>query len=343
MPDNRGEVTDVLETHIGSGGAPRIALAGRPTPLLPADRLAIALDREPGTTWVKRDDLTSLGLGGNKVRKLEYVLADALAAGATHLVTGAGVQSTMARATAAAAAKAGLGCALVLDGAPPPNVSGNLLLDLLFGASVRFRDAADHNHLELLIEEMADELRSTGAVPYVVPVGASTALGSLGYVDAADEIDAQISGSPLVVLATGSAGTHAGLAAGFGDHERVLGVRIGTRDDLESRVAAIADATAERAGRLAPRGRPVLMHDQLGDGYGEHTDACHEAMTMAARTEGLILDPVYTGKAMAGLIAGCRDGRIAAERPLVFLHTGGAPGLFSTSHSDVVSRWLSRE
>jgi D-cysteine desulfhydrase family pyridoxal phosphate-dependent enzyme len=326
------------------GAPPRVELVHAPTPLEVADRLAAALDKPPHTVLVKRDDATGLALGGNKVRKLEFVLAEALAAGADCLVTGAGVQSNAARATAAAAARFGLGCVLVLDGEPPASVSGNLLLDQLLGAEVVFHPVASNEELELMLEQTAAEQRAAGRRPYVIPVGASTPLGALGYVRAVDELFLQCADlvvePTVVVVATGSAGTHAGLVAGFGDHARVLGVRVGTRENLADRVDALAAAAAEIAGRDVPRGNAWLDDGQLGEGYGAHTDACIEAMSLAARTEGLILDPVYTGKALAGLVAACRDGRIARDDVVVFCHTGGAPGLLSDGHAPGVAARL---
>lgn len=322
-------------THVGASvGIPRFPLVTGKTPLEPMTRLEEALGRRAGTLWVKRDDTTGLAGGGNKVRKLEYEVAAALAQGCDWLVTGAGVQSNAARATAAAAVRAGLRCTLVLDGQPPPRRSGNLVLDDVLGADVRFRPVASHEDLDAELAYAAEELRTQGARPYVVAVGASTPLGALGYVDAASEIREELPSVDVVVVATGSAGTHAGLVAGFGTHDRVLGVRVGTRADLATRIERLAAETAVLAGLAAPVGECRLAEDQLGAGYGEPTPECFDAIRLAARTEALILDPVYTGKAMAGLIAACRDGRIADDDVVVFLHTGGLPGLLSDVHAD---------
>lgn len=329
-------MTTIADVH------PRVDLVHAPTPLDVADRLAAALGKPAGTVWVKRDDATGLAVGGNKVRKLEYVVAAALAEGADWLVTGAGLQSNAARATAAAAARFGLGCTLVLDGHEPAEHSGNLVLDEMLGAEVFFHKVDTHDELDRAIDDTAAAIARRGRKPYVVAVGASTALGALGYVRAADEITAQCAEAgvvpEVVVVATGSAGTQAGLAAGLGDHRLVLGVRVGTREDLRDRVEALAAETAALAGRPRPLGAVRLDEGQLGGGYGAHTDQAIAAMALAARTEGLILDPVYTGKAMAALVAACRDGRIARDAVVVFCHTGGVPGLLSAEHAALVSR-----
>lgn len=333
---DRRDVRDHTDRSDGTGPTgrtladhPRLDLAGGPTPLRRMDRLARLLGKPEGSLLVKRDDLTHLAAGGNKVRKLEFVVAAALAEGADCLVTGGGVQSNSARATSAAAAMHGLGCRLVLDGAPPSVVSGNLTLDHLFGAEVTFRDRDDTGDLDLSIAAEAERVAAQGRRPYVVPVGASSPLGSLGYVMAADEILREVPDVELIVVATGSAGTQAGLAAGVGDHDRILGVRVGERRELPARVEALAAQTAALAGRATPTGSCVLDDDQLGAGYAIATPACYEAIMIAGRTEGLVLDPVYSGKSMAALIDRCRRGVIAPETKVVFVHTGGMPGLLA--------------
>lgn len=316
----------------GLEGVGRIVFTDRPTPLLPMDRLARELGRPEGTLFVKRDDLTGLAAGGNKVRKLEYVIAEAVRSGATWVVSGGGVQSNSARATAAAAAMYGLRCRLVLDGREPEVASGNLALDRILGAEVTFCHASDDADLEARIQDAAAELEMSGERACVVPIGASTPLGALGYVRAADEILAQLPDADLVVTATGSGGTHAGLVAGLGDHSRVLGVRVGTRPALGDRVSEIAVAAAELVDRPAPVGGCRLDEDHVGEGYGKHTPAAQAAIVLAARTEGIVLDPVYTGKAMAALIDQCRSGAIGPDERVVFVHTGGMPGLLSIEH-----------
>jgi D-cysteine desulfhydrase family pyridoxal phosphate-dependent enzyme len=325
----------------------RFPLAHLPTPLEPADRLGHALGLEPGRLWVKRDDLTGLATGGNKARKLEILVADALAAGADTLVTAGGPQSNHARTTAAAAARAGLRCVLAFNSDPPPRVEANQVLDVVFGAERRFLGQMPMEELNGAVERIADELRAAGRKPYVIPIGGSSALGASAYVTAADEVLAQLRDAAghedvLVVTATGSGGTHAGLAARLG-HERVLGVDVGALDDPAAVVLRLAAEVAALIGRPAPSGDPWIVRDQVGAGYGAPTDACREAILLAARTEGLLLDPVYSGKAMAGLIALARGGEVGPgeaalgdAKAIVFLASGGAPALFASRYED----WL---
>jgi 1-aminocyclopropane-1-carboxylate deaminase/D-cysteine desulfhydrase-like pyridoxal-dependent ACC family enzyme len=299
-----------------------------PTPVEPARRLAQALDMDDDALWVKRDDLTGLGGGGNKVRKLAYLGADALAQGCDVLVTGGGRQSNHVRTTAAAANRLGLDCTIVLGSDPVDVPSGNVLLDVLFGASIEWAGPVGYHELNAAIEDAAARLRSEGRRPYAIPIGGASAVGEQGYVAAVPELLAQLPGVELVVTASGSGGTQAGLAAGFGDHARVLGVDVGARPDLGEFVAAAAP------GALGP---VQVDHGQVGGGYGMPTDAARTALDLFARCEGLILDPVYTGKAGAALVAARRDGRIARDTRTVFLHTGGMPALFSPRFADWVS------
>ena len=324
-------------------GRPRLRLLHLPTPVERADRLAAAIGMRRGSLWVKRDDVTTVGGGGNKSRKLEFVLGEALALGADTVVTLGAGQSNAARATAAAARRCGLECVIVAVGRPPARPSGNLLLDLLFGADVRWCAPDDPRSDEEVLEAEAAGLRAAGRRPYIIPTGASTPLGALGYVLAADEIRAQVPDVDLVVTATGSAGTQAGLVAGFGGHDRVLGIRIGTRRNLRQRIADIAADGAELASRPAPTGDVCLDDDHLGAGYAEHTDEAATAIYLAARAEGLLFDPVYTGKAFAGLIANVRAGRIAPDQTVVFLHTGGLPAIFADEHGPWLATQAPRE
>lgn len=324
----------------------RVALAQLPTPLEPLDRLAAALGKPVGTLWVKRDDLTGLGGGGNKARKLDYLCADALYQGCDTLVTGGGPQSNHVRMTAAAANRLGLACTVVVAGERPARLTGNLLLDELFGADIVWfggEGELPYAEVEAAIHATADRLAAEGRRPYAMPIGGASAVGALGYVRAAHELQGQAPeldrpGSSWIVVADGSGGTHAGLAAGLGDHRLVLGVDVGARQDLDEAVPALAEAVAALADLPSPEHAGVvpLDHDQAGPGYGAPTGAAKEAALMAARLEGLILDPVYTGKAMAGLIAACREGRLAPTDHVVFLHTGGLPGLFA----DAYAGWL---
>ncbi|MFC1413531.1 pyridoxal-phosphate dependent enzyme [Streptacidiphilus sp. N1-1] len=311
--------------------APLTAVDRTPVHRLP--RLAALLGMQQDALWIKRDDLTGLAGGGNKARKLVPLLAAARAAGADTLVTGGGAQSNHARMTAAAAAIHGMGSHLVLNRPPVPDQGGNLLLDGLFGAGVTWTQALPFADLQTAIEECCEKLRAGGRKPYSIPVGGSSVLGASAYLDVAQEIGEQLDPG-LVVVATGSGGTHAGLAAGFGDHARVLGVDVGALPDVATVVRDLSTAVAAHAGREAPRGSVSLDRARIGDGYGLPTEAGHEALLAAARCDGILLDPVYTAKAMAGLFAARRDGRIEASTRVLFLHTGGLPGLFAHRYAD---------
>jgi D-cysteine desulfhydrase len=299
---------------------PPIGLSRWPTPLDPAPRLATALGLRPGDLWVKRDDLTDLG-GGNKVRKLEHLVAEAVAAGSTVLVTSGGAQSNHARMTAAAAARVGLRAVLVLSGSPSAARPGNLALEALLGARVVPVGDVDAAELARRATEVADELRAAGEVPALLPLGGSSAVGARGYLGCAAELTEQAPDAAHVVVAVGSGGTMAGLVAGLGAG-RVLGVDTGAVPDPADRVAGLV---AELGG---PAGELRLRRDQVGAGYGALTPAAAAAMRAAARTEGLFLDPVYTAKALAGLAAAVTDGSISRRERTVFVHTGGLPGLF---------------
>jgi L-cysteate sulfo-lyase len=315
---------------IGSGSSERISLGTFPTPLEPAPRLAAAVGLRDDRLWIKRDDLTSLGGGGNKVRKLERTLAAALRDGADWLVTTGAAQSNHARLTAAAGARLGLGVTLVLAGRPGRpghpggGPGGNLLLDEIFGAHIRWAEDADDTSLAVVADEVAAELASSGAHPAVIPFGGSNRDGALAYADAARELRDQLPGQSTSVVAVGSGGTMAGLVAGLGPGH-VLGVHTGAVAAPDEVVAALVGAvTAEPTDPQTLR----LRADQVGLGYASLTEPTAAAIRLAARTEGLLLDPVYTGRAMAGLIAAVRDGSLDAGAPVVFWHTGGLPGLF---------------
>lgn len=311
-----------------------MALAHLPTPCDPMDRLGGVLGFPPGGLLVKRDDLTGLAGGGNKARKLELLCAEALADGCDTLVTGGGKQSNHVRMTAAAARALGLACTVVLAADEPDLPTGNVVLDELFGPEIVWAGDLDYGPLEERITAEAHRLAAEGRRPYSIPVGGASTLGATAYALAVDELIEQIGAVDLVVVADGSGGTHAGLAAGFGDHTKVLGVDVGTRPNLDDAVPRMAIDVAQQLGRTAPTGTLCLDVERFGAGYGEPTDSCLEALTMTARLEGIVLDPVYGGKAMAGLVAGVREGRIdAARERVVFLHTGGMPALFSSRYS----------
>jgi L-cysteate sulfo-lyase len=283
-----------------------ISLGSWPTPVEAAPRLAELLGL--AGLWFKRDDLCGLGGGGNKVRKLEYTCAQALAAGAGTVITSGGPQSNHARLTAAAAARLGLRCVLVLGGAPQP-ARGNLLLDELAGARVVW--AGDQPLDEAVAQAAGDA--------FVIPFGGSSPVSIEGYATCGRELRDQLPGFDAVVVALGSGGTMAGLVKELGP-ERVVGVDTGAVPDPQATVAGLL------GGAVTPADLRI-DHDQVGAGYASLTEAVRGALTLAARTEGIFLDPIYTGRAMASLIA-----RRHGER-IVFLHSGGLPGLFG--HPDL--------
>ncbi|MEI4277525.1 pyridoxal-phosphate dependent enzyme [Klenkia terrae] len=298
-----------------------VALSHWPTPLDAAPRLAVAVGLRPGDLWVKRDDLTDLG-GGNKIRKLEHLVAEAEGAGASVLVTSGGVQSNHARMTAAAAARRGLGCVLVLAGDADPQRPGNLALEGLFGARVVLGGDP---------VAVADELRGAGERPFLIPLGGSSPTGARGYLACAAELEEQAPDLAHVVTAVGSGGTMAGLVAGLGA-ERVLGVDTGAVDDPVERVTALVEALGGSVGALR------LRSDQVGAGYGALTAAGEHAIRTAASTEGLVLEPTYTAKAMAGLVAAVADGDVRPGERTVWLHTGGLPGFFGHPFAEQAAR-----
>jgi L-cysteate sulfo-lyase len=319
---------------------PRVSLAHLPTPLEFLPHLTEHLNGPK--IYVKRDDCTGLGTGGNKTRKLEFLMAEALAKGADTVITQGAVQSNHARQTAAAAAKLGLKCELVfekrVDGASDPYLnSGNVLLDRLFGARIREVESGSDMNAEL--EAVADESRQRRAAPYVIPGGGSNPVGALGYVDCAIELVTQANRARLVVdhivHATGSAGTQAGLIAGLkGLHADIpllgIGVNAG-REVQEQRVFELAERTAEYAGApgVVSREDVVCNCDYVGEGYGVPTEAMNDAILLLAQLEGLLFDPVYSGKALAGMIDLVRKGFFRRAENIVFIHTGGTAGLFA--------------
>ena len=332
---------------------PRVRLGHTPTPLDPAPSLGAALGIE---LWIKRDDCTGLACGGNKVRQLEFHLGEAQARGAdTVLITGA-VQSNFARLVAAGARKLGMDIHVQLEDRVAQaddlyRSSGNVLLDRLFGAAIRsFPVGEDEAAADAALDELARTLSDAGRTPYVIHLGIEhPPVGGLGYVLAASEVLEQARASGVgfdaAVCASGSGATHAGLLVGLralGERMPLCGICV-RRDALQQRVR-VARCTAELAGLI---GRPGVVEDgdiDLCDdvhppGYGLLNDAVGEAISMAARLEGLLLDPVYTGKAMAGLIAQVRAGRIAAGSRVLFIHTGGLPALFA--YASKLEAWLS--
>ncbi len=315
-------------------GCPRTPIAYLPTPIEPMPRLTAKLG---GTQlWIKRDDQTGLATGGNKTRKLEFLVADALAKEADTLITCGSAQSNHARQTAAAAAKFGLACTLVLRGEEPPEDRGNLLLDRLLGADVVW--AGDRPVMEQA-EETVDRLRVRGKQPYVIPVGGSNQIGALGYVAALEELLTQCTESGLhfdhIVFATSGGGTQAGMvvaAKARGYVGQILGISIdGPAEALQGNLAELSTATAKHLGlELSFTPEDFVVEDSyIGERYGIIGDLERDAIYTLARTEGILLDPVYTGPAFGGLLDLIRGGAFAPDDQVLFWHTGGTAGLFA--------------
>lgn len=313
---------------------PRVPLATLPTPLDEAPRLAAHLGLS--RLLVKRDDRTGLAMGGNKARKLEYDLAPLLSGGFDVVLTVGGTQSNHAVLTAAAARRLGVEPKLVLGGPDVTRRTGNLLLGALYGAETRYLVDDDANDsLAAAMEAWAGELRAAGRRPFCVPLGGSTPHGALGYVAAVRELAGQLGpGRIQLVGAVGSCGTLAGLALGarlFLPDARVVGISVSrAAGPIAARSAELAAGSARLLGLEPALGASeVEVHDSFAGSYGVATEAGREAILTAARLEGLLLDPVYTGKAMAGLFGLARAGLLDPAVPVVFLHTGGLPILFS--------------
>ena len=325
---------------------PRKRFAHLPTPLEEMSRLRSALsqmtDEGVPRLFIKRDDCTGLAFGGNKTRKLEFLIGEALAKGCDTIITAGAAQSNHARQTAAAAAAAGLDCVLVLFDTVPYQGrdyrrSGNLLLDDLLGAEVVL-EPADANP-EQVFERVMRDLSAQGRKSFFVPVGGSNVIGTMGYVNAylelADQLDAEDLQASHIVHASSSGGTQAGLVTGQmlrPGGPAVLGINV-YRDDTQAMangVHELAVQAAEFLGADIPPNEVVALEGgYLGEGYGIPTEQMRRAVETLARLEGVLLDPVYSGKAMAGLIGLILDGRMRADDTVVFLHTGGAPGLFA--------------
>lgn len=321
-------------------GLPRLAVARLPTPLDEAPRLAAALGL--ARLWVKREDLSGTALGGNKLRKLDLILGEARELGADTLVTTAGEQSNFCRALAGASAKAGLSCHLHLRRMGRGALQGNLLLDHVFGATISYTALSDpwDPRIRAELDALAGDLIRAGRRPHVVQLtGATAALGAAAWVGGAAELAQDLAAAgavpDVVAVACGSGLTLAGLALGFkhlGVPTRLIGFSVQQpARRLETWVMEAAEAAGLRLGiatRLQP-GDVSIVDDHIGPGYGIPSAAGIEAVRLGGRTEGLVLDPVYTGKALAGLAAGVRSGLVASGASAVFLHSGGTPGLFT--------------
>jgi L-cysteate sulfo-lyase len=328
-----------LDVSMDIARFPRVRLGHFPTPLEPMDNLSRLLGGP--RLWIKRDDCTGLSTGGNKTRKLEFLMAEALDAGADVVITQGATQSNHARQAAAASAKLGLRCHILLEDrtgytAADYTDGGNVLLDRLHGATVERRPGGSDMQAEM--EALAARLRARGRRPWVIPGGGSNPLGAIGYANAALELVQQSAERGLridaLVHATGSAGTQAGLVAGLqalNSPIRLLG--IGVRAPREKQEAMVHDLACRTWALLGLRGEPSRAAveancDYVGGGYGVPTPGMVEAVTLLARTEGILLDPVYSGKGMAGLIDLVRKGHFPRDQNVVFLHTGGSAALF---------------
>ena len=312
----------------------RYAFAHLPTPLEQLTRLSQKLDGPD--IWIKRDDLTGLAGGGNKTRKLEFLLADALAHGCDHLITMGAVQSNHCRQTAAAAARAGLGCSLILCGTAPSEVTGNLLLDQLLGAKIYW---AGERKMADVAREVTDQMRVIGRKPYLIPYGGSNVMGATSYVWAMHELMEQLQTQRLnvdfLVLASSSGGTQAGIALGatvYGFRGKVLGISVDeSAETLQTKIASLVTATSTHLGlgMIPIADRITVNDDYIEPGYAVMTEVEKEAIQLVAQNEGILLDPVYTGRAMGGLIDLIRWGAFTRRQTVLFWHTGGFPSLFA--------------
>lgn len=305
----------------------RVALLSGPTPVQEMWRLRAAIGGGP-RLLVKRDDAIPFGFGGNKVRKLEFVLAEAAAAEADVVVTVGGLQSNHARATAAAAAKLGLGCVLILNGKPPERLSGNTLLDRLLGAEIEFIPSRAER--ASAAESTLERLRREGRRPFFVPLGASTPVGALGFVSAVGELVEQGVVPDVIVHAGSSGGTQAGLVAGVARHGLSTRVIAVSADDPADSIAATVQRIVRGIEGLAGFDRPIEVDDtRVGEGYGIATAESRAAQELAAHTEALFVDHTYTAKALGALIDYVRSGRFTPDQTVLFWHTGGQVGLFA--------------
>ena len=312
---------------------PRLRLGTLPTPVEPLPRLSARLGCQ---LFVKRDDMTGIAFGGNKVRKLEFVLADAVAHGAKTIITVGAAQSNHCRITAALSAKLGLHCILVLSGSPPENPNGNLLLDYLLGTEIVWSTREQRDEM---LKQTFDEAWVAGKRPFLIPLGASTPVGTLGYLEGFREFIQQGVEVDWIVVASSSAGTQAGLVLGAiqaGWNGRILGISIDHKASvLQDMVAELAMETADRVRQKVRISRDMIRvsADYLGDGYGFMGQSEKDAIQLFAREEGLFLDPVYTGRAAAGMLDLAANGFFKPHERILFWHTGGTPALFADSYA----------
>jgi len=312
---------------VPNSDSPRIVLLGEPTPVHELSALREALGGGP-RLLAKRDDTIPFGFGGNKVRKLEYVLAEAIDAGADTLVTLGGLQSNHARATAAAAATLGMRCVLIINGSPQEKPTGNALLERLLGAEVEY--IPSRNERAEASARVMERLQGEGAKPFLIPLGASTPTGAIGFVNAIGELVGQGLTPDVIVHAGSSGGTHAGLVAGAALMRLDTRIIAVSADDPADQIAATVRTIIRGIDELDDFDGELEIDDtRVGDGYGIPTDASREAQTMLARREGIFVDHTYTAKAMAALIAYVREERFSSDETVLFWHTGGQVGLFA--------------
>ncbi|RPJ24333.1 MAG: D-cysteine desulfhydrase family protein [Chloroflexi bacterium] len=316
----------------------QIHFAHLPTPIEELPRLTEYLNGP--RICVKRDDQTGLAFGGNKTRKLEFLIAEALEQDARTLISGGALQSNHCRQTAAAAARFGLDCTLVLSGEMPDQPSANLLLDQLFGAEII--TVSDRAYRDQTLQETFDKAVAAGRKPYLVPYGGSSPMGALGYAFAVKEFMEQNTRADWIVFGTSSGGTHAGLVLGqrvFGFKGKVLGISIDESEEwLKTHVSALASSASEKLGERIEftLGDVLANADYCGAGYGVLTEAEREAVRLFAKLEGLLLDPVYTGRAAAGMIDLIRKGFFKKDETILFWHTGGQPALFAEKYANKI-------
>src|SRR5438876_6690421 len=315
---------------------PRLGFAHLPTPVEELPRLRETLGGP--RLLIKRDDQTGLAFGGNKTRKLEFLVAKARDKGAETLITGGALQSNHCRQTAAAAARFGFKCILVLTGDKPQQPSGNLLLDKLFGAQIVY--VADRKDRDRILQETFERATGAGKKPYLVPYGGSNSTGAVGYAFAMKELIDQNVAADWIVFATSSGGTHAGLLLGqrlFGYKGKVLGISVDEPEEwLKHRVSELASTASEKLGKriqFAPD-EVIANANYCSAGYGVLTEQEREAIRLFATSEGLLLDPVYTGRAAAGMIDLIRKGFFKKDETVLFLHTGGQPALFADQYAN---------
>jgi 1-aminocyclopropane-1-carboxylate deaminase/D-cysteine desulfhydrase-like pyridoxal-dependent ACC family enzyme len=326
----------------GIAALPRFGLIDGPSPLAPLRRFSDALGAgSAAEIWIKREDLLPLAFGGNKLRNLEFLIGAALAEGADTLITSGRRWSNHCRLTAAAGARAGLAVHLVLTGPPRPagEEGPNQILDEILGATVHVTATDDRAERAARVESVAADVRAAGRRPFVIGVGGTGSVGAAGQVLAGLELADQLAetgvGGATVVLPSATGGTHAGILMGLAlaglasaaPVRSVIGIAVASpADDLRPTIESILEGLAPLAGARVPPDAVILDDEQLGDGYGRPTAAAEEAARLLARTEGILVDPIYTAKALAGLVARVRDGRLTG--PVVFWHAGGTPGIF---------------